>query len=100
VTFGVRGGDGAARAQVQGLVVFGLGLGLTSGALALLHALDPTPARAVELLLLVAANAAATLLRFLLFRGWVFRTRAAAPHTETTTPAHGSPAALEMETAR
>jgi putative flippase GtrA len=99
VTFGVRGGDGAARAQVQGLVVFGLGLGLTSGALALLHALDPTPARAVELLLLVAANAAATLLRFLLFRGWVFR-RAAAATDATTTPADGSPAALEMETAR
>jgi putative flippase GtrA len=99
VTFGVRGGDGAARAQVQGLVVFGLGLGLTSGALALLHALDPTPARAVELLLLVAANAAATLLRFLLFRGWVFRRAAASPDA-TTTPADGSPAALEMETAR
>src|SRR4051812_20494940 len=74
ITFGLRGGNGAARAQVQGLVVFGLGLALTSGSLAVLHALDPSPARAAELLLLLAANAAATLLRFLLFRGWVFRT--------------------------
>ena len=34
-TFGVRGRGGAARHQVQGLVVFGLGLALTSGSLAL-----------------------------------------------------------------
>ena len=36
LTFGVRGRDGAARHQFQGLIVFGLGLGLTTGALALL----------------------------------------------------------------
>ena len=96
ITFGVRGGNGAARAQVQGLVVFGLGLALTSGSLAVLHALDPSPARAAELLLLLAANAAATLLRFLLFRGWVFRTRT----RHATTPAHGDTAVLETETAR
>jgi putative flippase GtrA len=100
VTFGVRGTAGAARAQFQGLVVFGLGLGLTSGSLALLHALDPVPARSTELLLLVAANAAATLLRFLLLRGWVFRTRTAPRSGHLPTPADGSPAVLEMETAR
>jgi hypothetical protein len=44
--------------------------------------------------LLLVANAAATLLRFLLFRGWVFR-----PRTPLTTP-DGGPAVLEMETAR
>jgi putative flippase GtrA len=102
ITFGVRGGNGAARAQVQGLVVFGLGLALTSGSLAVLHALDPSPARAAELLLLLAANAAATLLRFLLFRGWVFRTRTRT-RTRTRhaiTPAHGDTAVLETKTAR
>jgi hypothetical protein len=54
-------------------VVFALGLGLTSGALTLLHQLDPAPARGAELLFLVVANGLATLLRFVLFRGWVFR---------------------------
>jgi putative flippase GtrA len=94
LTFGVRGRGGAARAQFQGLVVFGLGLALTSGTLALLHAFDRSASSAVELILLVVANAVATLLRFVLFRAWVFRRPAAAPGTET--PA----ALLEMETAR
>jgi len=70
-TFGVRG-VGAARHQAQGLIVFGLGLALTSGSLALLNALAAHPARAVELAVLVAANLAATALRFVLFREWVF----------------------------
>jgi putative flippase GtrA len=73
LTFGIRGGRGAGRAQAQGLVVFALGLALTSGALTLLHLLDPVPARGAELVFLVVANALATLLRFVLFRGWVFR---------------------------
>ena len=36
LTFGVRGRSGAATSQVQGLIVFFLGLALTTGALALL----------------------------------------------------------------
>ena len=74
LTFGVSGRRGAGRHQAQGLVVFGLGLALTSGSLALLHAVSATPARFVELTVLVAANLLATLLRFLLLRVWVFRT--------------------------
>jgi putative flippase GtrA len=93
ITFGIRGSSGAAAHQVQGLVVFGLGLALTSGALAVLHAVAPGASRTAELLLLVAANAAATLLRFVLFRSWVFRPR------HTSTPADGA-VVLEMETAR
>jgi hypothetical protein len=38
ITFGVSGLHGAGRHQLQGLVVFGLGLALTSGSLAALHA--------------------------------------------------------------
>ncbi len=38
LTFGVRGRAGAATSQIQGLIVFGLGLALTTGALALLPA--------------------------------------------------------------
>jgi putative flippase GtrA len=94
LTFGVRGRGGAARAQFQGLVVFGLGLALTSGTLGLLHAFDPTASQTVELLLLVVANALATLLRFVLFRAWVFRHRDAALRTDPTATV------LEMETAR
>src|SRR5262249_42313832 len=45
LTFGVSGRPGAARHQVQGLVVFALGLALTSGSLALLHAATATPGR-------------------------------------------------------
>ena len=67
------------RHQLQGLVVFALALGLTASSLALLHALDPDPSRAVELAVLVAANLLATILRFVLLRSWVFRERRAAP---------------------
>ncbi|MFL6126751.1 glycosyltransferase [Actinophytocola sp.] len=73
-TFGVRGRTGAARHQFEGLIVFALGLALTSGSLALLHALA-SPGRALELAVLVLANLAATVLRFLLLRGWVFHPR-------------------------
>jgi len=75
ITFGIRGTPGVARAQFQGLVVFALGLGLTSGSLALLHSVSPNAHRATEIVLLVVANAVATLLRFVLFRGWVFAGR-------------------------
>jgi putative flippase GtrA len=73
-TFGVRGRQGAARHQFEGLIVFGLGLALTSGSLAILHGMT-APGRGLELAVLVFANLAATVLRFLLLRGWVFHPR-------------------------
>ncbi|WP_425565896.1 glycosyltransferase [Pseudonocardia ailaonensis] len=78
LTFGVRGRDGAAKHQFQGLIVFGLGLGLTTGALALLGVLVPGAHPSLEVVTIVVANLVATVLRFLLFRAWVFRGRAAA----------------------
>jgi putative flippase GtrA/glycosyltransferase involved in cell wall biosynthesis len=73
-TFGVRGSVGVARHQFEGLVVFAVGLALTSGSLAILHgAIDPS--RVVELAVLVLANLAATVLRFVLLRSWVFHPR-------------------------
>jgi len=60
------------RHHVQGLVVFGIGLGLTRGALAAVHTWFPEPGRLVELGALVVANAAATLARFMVLRRWVF----------------------------
>jgi putative flippase GtrA len=84
-TFGVSG-DGAARQQMQGLVVFALGLALTSGSLALLTDLVTHPARVLELSVLVAANLAATVLRFVLFREWVFARRT----SSVTSPPEGT----------
>jgi len=75
LTFGVRGRGGAVRHQAQGLVVFGIGLALTSGSLAALNAATSEPAHSTELAVLIAANLAATVLRFLLFRAWVFSDR-------------------------
>ena len=88
LTFGVSGRAGRLRHQAQGLVVFGIGLALTSGSLALLQGLAPNAGRLFEVTVLVAANVAATLVRFLLFRSWMFRrptTSAPAPHTELRT---------------
>jgi putative flippase GtrA len=75
LTFGVRGTDGAWRHQIQGLLVFAVGLGLTSGALALLDAVAQQPSRPVELAALIVANLLATAARFLMLRIWVFRSR-------------------------
>jgi putative flippase GtrA len=75
-TFGVTGRADAGRHQAQGLAVFGLGLALTSGALGLLHAVNPVPHPGWELTVLVLANLAATVLRFVLLRGWVFGSHA------------------------
>lgn len=76
LTFGIAGRAKAGRHQAQGLVVFGVGLVLTSGALATLHAINPSPHRGLEIGVLVIANLTATVLRFVLLRGWVFRVRA------------------------
>ncbi|MFD5894964.1 glycosyltransferase [Streptomyces sp. NPDC060366] len=75
LTFGVRGRERAVRHQAQGLVVFGIGLALTSGSLAALDAASGNPAHGTELAVLISANLAATVLRFLLFRAWVFPDR-------------------------
>ncbi|MDX6628554.1 MAG: hypothetical protein QOH00_800 [Gaiellales bacterium] len=79
LTFAIRGAGSRLRHQAQGLVVFALALAVTSLALVALHAMTVAPPRAVELAVLVAANLLATILRFVLFRSWVFRTRRAAP---------------------
>ncbi|MCX4628935.1 MULTISPECIES: bifunctional glycosyltransferase family 2/GtrA family protein [unclassified Streptomyces] len=84
LTFGVRGRDRAVRHQAQGLVVFGVGLALTSGSLAALGAATADPSHSTELAVLITANLAATVLRFLLFRAWVFPERRATPAKDDT----------------
>ncbi|NUP64541.1 MAG: bifunctional glycosyltransferase family 2/GtrA family protein [Nonomuraea sp.] len=68
-TFGVKGSGGAMRDQFEGMIAFLVGLALTSGSLALL---PDGVSHGVELAAVIAANAAATLVRFLLLRVWVF----------------------------
>ncbi|MFE9255593.1 glycosyltransferase [Streptomyces sp. NPDC006879] len=75
LTFGVRGRDRALRHQAQGLVVFAIGLVLTSGSLVALDAATDDPGHGTELAVLIVANLAATVLRFLLYRAWVFPER-------------------------
>jgi putative flippase GtrA len=74
VTFGISGRVHAARHQVKGLIAFGIGLTLTSAALAALHSGSAHPGRWAEVCVLVAANLVATVIRFLLYRHWVFGT--------------------------
>ncbi len=79
LTFGVRGRAGAARHQFRGLIAFAASWALTAGALAMLHAAVAAPGRSTEVAVLVVANLLATLVRFALYRGWVFGSAAPFP---------------------
>jgi putative flippase GtrA len=79
ITFGIRGRENAARQQIQGLIAFAAGLGLTSLTLVTLHAAARRPAHYLEASVLVGASLLATALRFGLYRWWVFRPRQAPP---------------------
>ena len=93
-TFGVVGRLGAVRHHLQGLVVFGIAWCITSGSLLTLHATEPHASPLTEILVLTAANLVATVVRFVLLRGWVFRSHRSAPDpvgrpavpTDTETP--------------
>nr|WP_228501781.1 bifunctional glycosyltransferase family 2/GtrA family protein [Nocardioides agariphilus] len=71
-TFGVRGRRDAVRHHVQALIVFAIGLTLTSASLALLDSLAPNATRLVEVSVLTAANLAVTVMRFVAMRVWIF----------------------------
>ncbi|MGJ6965709.1 glycosyltransferase [Streptosporangium sp. G11] len=81
-TFGVTGRTGALRHQLEGGLAFLVGLLLSTGGLALLDLVAPAASTAAEVAALVAANALATLVRFLMLRAWVFNPRRA----KETTP--------------
>ncbi len=83
MTFGVRGRSHLLRHQAQGLLVFFVGLFVTSLSLVLLGALTPAASRTLEIAVLVSANVTATVIRFLLFRAWIFR-QTTAPSTNPT----------------
>ena len=100
-TFGVRGA-GRLRSQLQGLAVFGLTWLMTAGALALLDAAVGTPTTAVATLVVGAANAVSTVVRFVAMRSWIFRRPPARaqdpvtmdeppPSSSTTDPVRSNP---------
>ncbi|MGN6405110.1 glycosyltransferase [Sinomonas sp.] len=74
-TFGVLGAARLARHHAEGLIVFAIGWALTAGALLWMNSV-PNPGQWIELTILTLANLAATAVKFLLFRLWVFRRRA------------------------
>ncbi len=100
LTFGISGRSNAARHQVKGLIAFGIGLALTSGALA---ALAPAhPGRLAEVSVLIAANLVATVIRFLLYRHWVFGRPKRAPdawhhHGQVVSTVHANEMATQGE---
>lgn len=69
-TFGVRGRPGVWRDHLAGLVAFAVALLITEGASVVLDLAVPRPARALEVTVLTAASASATLVRYLLLRRW------------------------------
>jgi putative flippase GtrA len=75
LTFGIRGRDGLARQQAAGFLVFLLALGLTNGALSVLHDLDRHAPRLLEAAVVVLATLAATVTRYIALSSWVFRRR-------------------------
>jgi len=84
LTFDVRGRDGFVTDQAAGLVAFAVALAITTGAVGLLQLLAPTAGLPIEVAVVVAANAAATVVRFILLRSWIDR-----PYTAEARPQAG-----------
>jgi putative flippase GtrA len=98
LTFGIRGRTHAARHQLRGLIAFGTGLALTAGALTALHAISAHPARLTEAMVLITANLAATVVRFALYRSWVFRGHGTGASGLPHSGAEGCPALPQLAT--
>jgi putative flippase GtrA len=71
LTFGVRGRQRLGYDHAAGLVAFATALGLTTVSMALLGIVAPSVGRLVEVVVLLASNALATTLRFVLLRSWI-----------------------------
>ncbi|WBQ05918.1 bifunctional glycosyltransferase family 2/GtrA family protein [Kribbella sp. CA-293567] len=89
ITFGVRGVENRGKHQLRGLVTFAIGWSLTASSLWLLHTAVAVPAPSLEIVVLTAANLAATVVRFGLFQAWVFDDEA------PTLPTFEPPAVLD-----
>jgi len=86
LTFSIRDRAGMARDHAVGLLALGAALVITSASLAVLNVFAPGAPHAIEVVILVAANAAATLVRFLLLRLALDRGRPRGPGTAQPGP--------------
>ena len=75
LTFGIHGSDGLLRDHLGGLAAFLVALSLTSGVIAVLNGFAQQAPRLLEVGLLTLANAAATIVRFLILRALLFHLR-------------------------
>ncbi|MDQ6773226.1 MAG: glycosyltransferase [Actinomycetota bacterium] len=80
LTFGVRGSKRLLRDHLSGLLALAVALAVTSLSILSLQALLPSASRLVEIATLTAANAFATVVRFVLLRSFLFHARGS-PHT-------------------
>ena len=89
LTFGKTGRASLLRDHAAGLAAFGIALAITTGAVDLLERVAPNPGRALEIIVLVAANALATVTRFVFLRSWISAERPS--RTITYDQREGSP---------
>jgi putative flippase GtrA len=76
LTFGIRGWDRLLRDHAGGLAAFFISLLLTNLAILALGVLAPAAPLGVEIAILTAANAVATVARFLILRALLVHLRA------------------------
>lgn len=79
LTFGKTGRASLLRDHAAGLAAFGIALAITTGAVSLLERVAQNPGRALEIIVLVAANALATVTRFVFLRSWISAERPSRP---------------------
>lgn len=71
-TFNIRGTENLSAHHAQGILVFLFGWFLTAMSLVVLHHVSPEVTALTEMIVLTIANFVATVLRFTLFKVWVF----------------------------
>jgi putative flippase GtrA len=87
LTLEVRGRDGLALHHAVGVLALVVALSITSASLGILQALAPRHGRLTEIAVLVAANPAATVVRFVLLRIAIACTASTPAHVPAPAPA-------------
>ena len=96
LTFGMRGPAGLARQLALGTLVYAITLGLTLGAVAVLHGLVARPSSGAELAVLIVASTGATVTRYFALRSWVFVHRAHRTASPTELPSRRPPSPADL----
>lgn len=98
-TFNIRGKENLTTHHTQGILVFLFGWFLTAGSLVALGHINPQATALVEMIVLTIANFVATVLRFTLFKVWVFSFTSARNQRNFGTSTAVAAAAAAMTTA-